>query len=122
MHKIPQNGRMQICESALSGWWPFRWERVARCPQQKALRQSGVSKAEAGQGPGQDEGPAADKVQREKYVLIKAEMKQRYRYFLFAHSFVCGREGKEGGGKWQAEEGRSALRPAAFSFPANQKW
>lgn len=30
----------------------------------------------------------ADEIQREKYVLIKAEMKQRYRYFLFAHSFV----------------------------------
>jgi len=29
-----------------------------------------------------------DEIQREKYVLIKAEMKQRYRYFLFAHSFV----------------------------------
>lgn len=29
-----------------------------------------------------------DEIQREKYVLIKAEMKQRYRHFLFAHSFV----------------------------------
>lgn len=58
----------------------------------------------------------ADEIQREKYVLIKAEMKQRYRYFLFAHSFVwsppsTGQRERERESRLQWGEG---AWPAAF--------
>lgn len=47
-------------------------------------------------------------------------MKQRYRYFLFAHSFVCGR--KRGNKKKKRKCARkSAAEAAAFSLAAKPK-